>query len=86
MEVVVVEGSDEVKSEGETTPAVAIGFFQNTKDLEPANDMLGEDTHCSHATVMSFLLLAKGFATPALMRCAASGVELGHALEAAVGV
>lgn len=45
LQVVVVEGGDEVEPEGETTPAVAVGFLEDTKDFESVNGMLGEDTH-----------------------------------------
>lgn len=82
----VVKGSDEVEPEGETSPAVAIGFFENAKDLELANDVLGEDTDFGQAAVVGFLLLVKRFATPALMGRGAVGVKLSDALEAAVGI
>lgn len=80
----VVEGSDEVESKGETTPTMTVGFFKQPEDLEFANDVFSEDTHFCQGAVMGFLLLAERFSAPALMGSAALRVKFSNTLEATI--
>ncbi len=76
----VIERSDEIKTQAEAPTAVTVGTTQNTKSLEPTNDMFSHNPVACQLTIVLLVVLRERMAFTAFVRCTAVAVLLVHAL------